>query len=63
MWFILLKNDRPWYEGTNLIKTIGSAGSILIGLTILVCGVYASADDLKTVFEAGTGSAWSCKAA
>jgi len=62
MWFILLKNDEPWYSGSNLWKAIGSAASIFFGLIILVCGVYASADDLKTVFAAGTGHAWACKA-
>ena len=63
---MLLKDERPWYQGSNLVSANATAsralplltalahqfwsflngGAIVLGAVLLVCGVYASAEDL-----------------
>lgn len=45
MWFVLLRKGK-WYAKENIIKSIANALIFLIGLIVLVGGLYASAEDI-----------------
>ncbi|KAG5987064.1 hypothetical protein E4U43_005250, partial [Claviceps pusilla] len=45
MWFKLLRKGK-WYAKENLLNSIMNAFCFLIGIVVLVCGTYASIDDI-----------------
>ncbi|KAG6006721.1 hypothetical protein E4U54_000120 [Claviceps lovelessii] len=53
MWFKLLRKGK-WYAKENLLNSIMNAFCFLIGIVVLVCGTYASIDDIIKSFQAGT---------
>ncbi|KZZ92835.1 Amino acid transporter, transmembrane [Moelleriella libera RCEF 2490] len=53
MWFKLLKQGK-WYSKENLPWAIMNAFCFLIGIVVLVCGTYASVDDIIRQFRDGT---------
>ncbi|KAG5965478.1 hypothetical protein E4U57_004061 [Claviceps arundinis] len=53
MWFKLLRKGK-WYAKENLVNSIMNAFCFLIGIVVLVCGTYASIDDIIKSFQAGT---------
>ncbi|KAG5937298.1 hypothetical protein E4U59_004467 [Claviceps monticola] len=53
MWFKLLRKGK-WYAKENLVNSIMNAFCFVIGIVVLVCGTYASIDDIIKSFQAGT---------
>ncbi|KAG5980730.1 hypothetical protein E4U55_003712 [Claviceps digitariae] len=53
MWFKLLRKGK-WYSKENLPNSIMNGFCFLIGIIVLVCGTYASIDDIIKSFQAGT---------
>lgn len=53
MWFKLLRKGK-WYSKENLPNSIMNAFCFLIGIVVLVCGTYASVNDIIKSFNAGT---------
>ncbi|GAB0138044.1 hypothetical protein EsDP_00006291 [Epichloe bromicola] len=53
MWFKLLRKGK-WYSRENLPNSIMNALCFLIGIVVLVCGTYASVNDIIKSFNAGT---------
>lgn len=48
MWFKLVKEGK-WYERKNLLLAISNAIIFAIGIIVLVCGTYASVQDIVSV--------------
>lgn len=48
MWFKLLKKGK-WYAKENLAQSIMNAFCFVLGIVILVCGTYASIDDIVSL--------------
>lgn len=48
MWFKLLRKGK-WYAKENLLNSIMNAFCFLIGIVVLVCGTYASIDDIVSL--------------
>ncbi|KAF2762558.1 putative amino acid transporter [Pseudovirgaria hyperparasitica] len=53
MWFILIKQGA-WYERKNLGLSLLNFAIFIIGVIILVCGVYASVVDIKNGYSSGS---------
>lgn len=45
MWFMLIRKG-PWYAKHNLLKSIVNGAIFVIGIVTLVCGTYASIQDI-----------------
>ncbi|KAK9439795.1 N amino acid transport system protein [Metarhizium brunneum] len=52
MWFKLLKKGS-WHSRENLLRSIANAACFVIGIVVLVCGTYASVDDIILSFQTG----------
>ncbi|PHH87441.1 hypothetical protein CDD83_8863 [Cordyceps sp. RAO-2017] len=53
MWFQLLCKGK-WYARENIVKSLMSAFCFVIGIVVLVCGTYASIDDIAHQFNNGS---------
>lgn len=53
MWFKLLRKGK-WYAKENLLSSIMNGLCFVIGIVVLVCGTYASIDDIILQFKNGT---------
>ncbi|KAJ5190356.1 uncharacterized protein N7498_009341 [Penicillium cinerascens] len=60
MWYLLLR-DGDWWKSRNLQHSFYNLVCFLIGITVLVCGVYASIVELIRKFQDGAiGRPFSC---
>ncbi|KAM0268080.1 hypothetical protein ACHAQH_010053 [Verticillium albo-atrum] len=60
MWFMLIKEGK-WNAKENLAKSAGNALAFIIGIVVLVCGTYASIEEINLKFRNGTvSSPFSC---
>ncbi|UNI19537.1 hypothetical protein JDV02_005717 [Purpureocillium takamizusanense] len=53
MWFKLLKKGS-WRSRENIVRSIANGTCFVIGIIVLVCGTYASIDDIIMQFKNGT---------
>ena len=60
-WFLLIKKGK-WYEGRkNIMLSILNGFCFIIGVTVLVCGTYASVKDILDQYSSGSvRSPFSC---
>lgn len=60
-WFQLIKEGK-WYHGwKNITLSIVNAVVFCIGIAVLVCGTYASVEDILKSYQSGTvGGSFSC---
>lgn len=63
-WFIILKEGK-WNANTkNIVLSITNALVFVIGLCVLVCGTYASIEDILNSYKTGTvGGSFACSSA
>ncbi|CRJ88246.1 hypothetical protein BN1708_009241 [Verticillium longisporum] len=60
MWFMLIKEGK-WNAKENLLKSAGNGLAFVIGIVVLVCGTYASIEEINLKFRNGTvSSPFSC---
>lgn len=50
MWFVLLCKGK-WYKGKNLVMSLGAILAIIIGVTTLGAGTYATIHDIVSYFN------------
>jgi hypothetical protein len=63
-WFQLIKKGK-WYKGwKNITLSILNAIVFCIGIVVLVCGTYASVQDIMDEYASGSvGGSFACSSA
>ncbi|BAE66367.1 transmembrane amino acid transporter protein-domain-containing protein [Aspergillus flavus] len=52
MWFMFLRKGK-WYSKENLLRSVVNALVFLFGVAVLVCGLYASIQDIRNNYRTG----------